>query len=85
MSTTEWIPSESMAELPVKAAAKNLVMAIREFPIDEGGKNNFFGSRGSHKSDTGYVLGGKNFKGKRRKKKYLSGRTSFPRSLSPIA
>ena len=32
MSTREWIPSESMAELPVISAAVNLVTAIRLFP-----------------------------------------------------
>jgi hypothetical protein len=32
VSTSEWIPSESIAELPVKPAAINLVMAIVRFP-----------------------------------------------------
>jgi hypothetical protein len=33
VSTTEWMPSESIAELPVNAAATNFVVAIRRFPI----------------------------------------------------
>jgi len=32
VSTSEWIASESMAELPVKAAAKNLITAIARLP-----------------------------------------------------
>jgi len=32
VSTTEWIPSESMAELPVRVAAPSLVMEIRVLP-----------------------------------------------------
>ena len=31
VSTTECMPSETIAELPVKAAAMNFVMAIRRF------------------------------------------------------
>ncbi len=32
MSTIEWMASENIAELPVVAAAKNLVTAINAFP-----------------------------------------------------
>ena len=32
VSTSEWIASDSMAELPEKAAAKNFVLAIARFP-----------------------------------------------------
>ena len=32
VSTTEWIASLNIAELPVAAAAANLVAAISEFP-----------------------------------------------------
>ena len=32
VSTTEWMASDSMAELPVKAAAVNLVAAIARLP-----------------------------------------------------
>ena len=32
VSTAEWMPSDSMAELPVSAAATNFVTAIRELP-----------------------------------------------------
>jgi hypothetical protein len=32
VSTTEWMPSESMAELPVIKAAINFVMAISVLP-----------------------------------------------------
>lgn len=34
VSTSEWIPSDSMAELPVKAAAMNLVIAISVLPAN---------------------------------------------------
>ena len=33
MSTTEWIPSDNIAELPVMLAAINFVMEISAFPI----------------------------------------------------
>jgi hypothetical protein len=33
VSTTEWIPSVSIAELPVKADAINFVTAIKRFPM----------------------------------------------------
>jgi hypothetical protein len=33
VSTSEWIASDSIAELPVNAEAVNFVMAIRELPI----------------------------------------------------
>ena len=33
MSTTEWIASENIAELPVIPAAMNFVMAISRFPM----------------------------------------------------
>ena len=32
VSTTEWMPSDSIAELPVMAAATNLVTAISALP-----------------------------------------------------
>src|SRR6476661_1840378 len=32
VSTSEWIPSESIAELPVKPAAMNFVIAIAKLP-----------------------------------------------------
>src|SRR5665647_798434 len=33
VSTREWIPSEIIAELPVIAAATNLIVAIARFPM----------------------------------------------------
>jgi hypothetical protein len=32
VSTSEWTPSDSIAELPVNAAAMNFVIAIRPLP-----------------------------------------------------
>ena len=34
MSTTEWIPSDNIAELPVMLAATNFVMEISALPIN---------------------------------------------------
>ena len=33
VSTAEWMPSDNIAELPVKKAAVNFVAAIRRFPM----------------------------------------------------
>ena len=58
VSTSEWMPSEIMAELPVNAAATNLVQAIAILPriAADDGDSGFCGSVVGHRGLTFYCF-----------------------------